>query len=61
MMPRWRNDAWVLTHANGLGGDPAWIPLKPSGTPPEACAGATAGLARTPFDRMLVGLGHWAP
>ena len=56
----WRNDAWVLTHANGLGGEPAWIPLKPAGTPPEAHARATAGLARAPFDRMLVALGQGA-
>jgi hypothetical protein len=30
------NDVWVLTNANGLGGVPAWIPLAPTGTPPEA-------------------------
>ena len=27
-------DAWVLTHANGLGGAPAWIQLCPSGSLP---------------------------
>ena len=58
MSTGFRNDAWVLTHANGLGGEPAWIPLKPAGAPPEARSRATAGLARAPFDRMLVGLGQ---
>jgi hypothetical protein len=29
-------DAWVLDHASGLGGTPAWIALTPSGTPPSA-------------------------
>lgn len=28
-------DVWVLTHANGLGGAPAWIGLSPGGTPPS--------------------------
>ena len=28
------NDVWVLTHANGLGGQPEWLPLSPTGTPP---------------------------
>jgi hypothetical protein len=28
------NDAWVLTHANGLGGTPAWTQLAPTGNPP---------------------------
>ncbi len=30
------NDTWVLTHANGLGGTPVWIPLAPGGDPPPA-------------------------
>ncbi len=30
------NDTWVLTHANGLGGAPAWIHLTPSDDPPPA-------------------------
>jgi hypothetical protein len=29
------NQVWILTHANGLGGTPEWIPLQPSGTPPD--------------------------
>ena len=28
------NDAWVLTHANGLGGTPAWMQLAPTGSLP---------------------------
>ena len=31
-----RNDVWVLTNANGLGGDPSWIELLPTGGPPPA-------------------------
>jgi hypothetical protein len=27
-------DAWVLTNANGLGGDPVWTKLEPASTPP---------------------------
>ena len=29
------NDAWVLTHANGIGGFPAWRALAPLTAPPE--------------------------
>ena len=32
--------------------------MKPAGAPPAARSRATAGLVRTPFDRMLVGLGQ---
>ncbi len=28
------NDTWVLSHANGTGGTPAWTQLSPAGTPP---------------------------
>ncbi len=31
-----RNDVWVLTNANGLGGAPAWLELFPSGAAPSA-------------------------
>ena len=37
------NDAWVLTHADGTGGTPAWVQLTPSGAPPAARYGAGAG------------------
>lgn len=36
------SDVWVLSHANGLGGTPAWTQLAPSGTPPTAVVYATA-------------------
>jgi hypothetical protein len=36
------NDVWVLTHANGLGGTPEWIPLTPSGGPPAPREGHAA-------------------
>jgi hypothetical protein len=36
------NDVWVLTHANGLGGTPAWIELFPTGGPPAPRASHTA-------------------
>jgi hypothetical protein len=36
------NDVWVLEHASGLGGMPAWIRLDPTGSPPAARAGHTA-------------------
>src|SRR6266508_3111524 len=29
------NDLWVLVHASGLGGTPAWVALNPTGTPPS--------------------------
>jgi RHS repeat-associated protein len=29
------NDVWVLSNANGLGGNPAWTQLSPTGTPPS--------------------------
>jgi RHS repeat-associated protein len=35
-------DAWVLTHANGLGGAPQWSQLSPRGEAPAARAGARA-------------------
>ncbi|MBI1885541.1 MAG: hypothetical protein HYS09_04400 [Chloroflexi bacterium] len=31
-----RNDVWVLSNANGLGGTPAWTELSPTGGPPGA-------------------------
>ena len=37
------SDTWVLTHADGSGGTPAWIQLTPSGPAPAARFGAGAG------------------
>jgi hypothetical protein len=31
-----RNDVWVLTNANGIGGAPVWSQLSPTGGPPAA-------------------------
>jgi Galactose oxidase, central domain len=37
------NDVWVLNNANGLGGQPQWAQLFPTGTPPAArCSAAAA-------------------
>jgi len=36
------NDVWVLSHANGLRGTPAWTQLETSGTPPTARESASA-------------------
>ncbi len=35
-------DVWVLSHANGTGGTPAWMQLSPTGTAPTARSGHTA-------------------
>ena len=35
-------DVWVLSHANGTGGTPAWTKLSASGTPPGIRTGQTA-------------------
>ena len=32
---RFLNDTWILTNPNGVGGTPAWMPEKVSGTAPE--------------------------
>jgi len=36
------SDVWVLSHANGTGGTPAWNKLSPSGVAPGARTGQTA-------------------
>lgn len=36
------DDTWVLTHANGLGGQPAWMKLTPTGGPPPGRAAHSA-------------------
>lgn len=35
------SDTWVLSNANGLGGNPTWTHLSPSGGPPEGQDSAT--------------------
>jgi hypothetical protein len=53
------NDVWVLTEADGLGGTPQWIQLSPSGGPPLARFGFTAGLSPA-SNQMVVSLGRIA-
>ena len=47
------NDVWVLGHANGSGGTPAWTQLSPAGTPPATRTYHTAVYAPT-SNRMIV-------
>ncbi len=46
-------DVWVLSHANGTGGTPAWTQLSPTGTAPSGRSGHTAVYDST-NDRMIV-------
>jgi hypothetical protein len=48
-----KNDVWVLTNANGLGGTPSWNQLSPSGTPPTARYGHSA-VYDAPNNLMIV-------
>ncbi len=47
------NDTWVLSHANGLGGTPAWTQLSPTGGPPETRCQHTA-VYDTTNNRMII-------
>ncbi len=47
------NDVWVLDHADGQGGDPAWTALAPTGTPPAARRNA-AGAYDAAGNRLIV-------
>ncbi|HEV8614863.1 MAG TPA: Ig-like domain repeat protein [Methylomirabilota bacterium] len=47
------SEVWVLTNADGLGGEPAWIQLAPSGTPPAPRHGHTA-VYDSNSNRMIV-------
>jgi Bacterial Ig-like domain (group 2)/Galactose oxidase, central domain len=46
-------DVWVLSHANGSGGTPAWTQLSPGGTLPTTRTGQTA-VYDSASDRMTV-------
>jgi hypothetical protein len=50
--PQYFNDVWVLSNANGLGGNPVWTQLTPSGGP-SARQGATAAYDPN-SNRMIV-------
>jgi hypothetical protein len=57
--PSLLGDAWVLTHANGLGGTPAWIALAPASTPPARSAAGAAYDAAS--NRLIVFGGNTTP
>jgi hypothetical protein len=48
------NDVWVLSHANGLGGAPAWRQLTPAGGPPSARYYPTAVFYNPARHRMTI-------
>lgn len=48
-----KNDVWVLTNANGLGGTPQWLQLFPTGGPPAPREGHSA-VYDAAGDRMVV-------
>src|SRR5947208_1054481 len=50
-----RNDVWVLTNANGLGGTPAWILLSPGGSQPAPRAHSTSVYDRSSNRLILFG------
>ncbi len=47
------NDVWVLTHANGLGGAPAWSQLSSGATQPQARLTPNIGY-RSPTNRLVI-------
>jgi hypothetical protein len=47
------NDVWMLSHADGTGGTPAWTQLSPTGTPPAARYAHTA-VYNAANNRMVV-------
>jgi len=55
--PPFFNDVWVLEHANGLGGNPSWIQLNQTGTPPSVREDHTA-IYDTAKNQMVV-FGGW--
>jgi hypothetical protein len=47
------DDVWVLSHANGLGGTPAWTQLHPAGSSPAGRSGQSA-IYNDTSNRMVV-------
>ena len=47
------NDVWVLTHANGLGGTPEWVPRTPTGGPPAPREGL-GGFYKQATNEMII-------
>jgi hypothetical protein len=54
----WFDDVWVLIHANGVGGEPRWLELRPQGARPAARASHSA-VYDPQTDRMVV-YGGWS-
>ncbi len=52
-----RNDVWILTNANGLGGASSWTELNPTGIPPSARRGHSAAYDAV-TNRMIVFAGN---
>jgi hypothetical protein len=48
------SDVWVLTNANGLGGDSSWIQLSPTGTPPTPLSGWQAQVYDAALNILIV-------
>jgi hypothetical protein len=54
------NDTWVLSNANGLGGQPRWSKVKTSGGPPSQRNTQTAVFYNPARDRMITFAGQTA-
>jgi hypothetical protein len=52
-----RNDTWVLSNANGLGGTPIWTLLTPFGPPPDARGEIDFAGAYDPANNRLIVVG----
>ena len=54
------NNVWVLQHANGLGGNPTWVQLSPTGVPPQPRTSNNA-IYDSVSDRMTIFSGETGP
>jgi hypothetical protein len=55
------NEVWVLTNANGLGGEPNWIELSPTGGPIPISAGAITSYDPVTNRMTAFNVGHGSP
>lgn len=53
------NDAWVLAHANGIGGKPQWSKLRSSGTKPGGRTAHVGGYDAANNRLIIYGGGSW--
>jgi hypothetical protein len=53
------NDAWVLAHANGIGGKPQWRKLRPSGIKPGGRTAHVGGYDAANNRLIIYGGGSW--